>query len=567
MPSPVPSWVVFPNLTRADLRPLEALAEIPPGVTWVAREDLATGALQGKLAGCLGEPLYPEQVARLRSIFTPEVIIPAAFTVRKPIPRLTAAQYTLQLMDYDQERVFKADLELSAEGRAAASDFGLCLVNGVAGSGKSLLIVYRAKLLRQMYPKKRILGLTHNRPLIHDLRARYRALPPETRPIEWKNFNQWCKQLWPKDAAWRDPVGQSTRERIVERIREDQLPDTAVSAHMLLEEIDWIKDRLIFSLDDYEGADRVGRGFALNASQRQRVSTAYRAYQDALKAGERLDWGDVPRMVWRWVQAGRIRLPLYDAILVDEAQFFAPIWFELIKRAVRPGTGHLFLVADPTQGFLRRRQSWLASGLDVRGRVHALRKSYRTTREIMDFATLLYRARLAEDDEEIIPPDVLDMPHGTVPTIIPLSSAQDEVTRVVNEVGGLVEQGIPRRQILVIHAEWKGVERLLGRLELRLGKGAAVDAKKADPSDAIRVCTLNAATGLESPIVFLAGVRALFEQEQSVRLSDAERAELIRDNTRKLYMATTRAGQRLMLTYVGELPEPLKRLATTRSEP
>jgi hypothetical protein len=28
-------------------------------------------------------------------------------------------------------------------------------------------------------------------------------------------------------------------------------------------------------------------------------------------------------------------------------------------------------------------------------------------------------------------------------------------------------------------------------------------------------------------------------------------AELIRDNTRKLYMAITRAGQRLVLTYVG----------------
>jgi len=60
--------------------------------------------------------------------------------------------------------------------------------------------------------------------------------------------------------------------------------------------------------------------------------------------------------------------------------------------------------------------------------------------------------------------------------------------------------------------------------------------------------------------VFLAGVRALFEQEQSVRLSDEERADLVRDNTRKLYMAITRAGQRLMLTYVGELPDPLRRM-------
>lgn len=73
----------------------------------------------------------------------------------------------------------------------------------------------------------------------------------------------------------------------------------------------------------------------------------------------------------------------------------------------------------------------------------------------------------------------------------------------------------------------------------------------------MRVCTLNAATGLESPIVFLVGVHALFEQEQSVRLSDEERHDLIRDNTRRLYMALTRAGQRVVLTYVGEPPVEL----------
>jgi superfamily I DNA/RNA helicase len=506
-------------------------------------------------------PLSTEEVARLREVFTPEVVIPVAFTVRKPTARNTAAQSTLQLMDYDQEKVLKSDLELTAEGRATAGDFGLRLVNGVAGSGKSLIIVYRAMLLRQLYPDKHILGLTHNRPLTHDLEARYRALSPDTGPVEWKNFNQWCKMLWPQKETWRDPVAQSTRERIAGRVWQEKLADTAISERMLLEEIDWIKDRLIFSAADYLQAERVGRGFALNETQRQGVYEAFRAFQTELKSRDRVDWGDVPRMVWRLVQDGRIRLPQYDVVLVDEAQFFAPIWFELIKRAVRPGTGHLFLVADPTQGFLRRRQSWLASGLDVRGRVHLLRRSYRTTREIMDFATLLYRARLTEDDEDIVPPDLLDMPHGTIPTIIALTSEQDEITRVANEVEQLVGQGIPRRHILVIHTDWRGVDRLLERLGKRLGQGAAVDAKRADPGDAIRVCTLNAVTGLESPIVFLAGVRALFEQEQSVRLSDGERADLVRDNTRKLYMAITRAGQQLMLTYVGELPEPLRQLA------
>ena len=71
------------------------------------------------------------------------------------------------------------------------------------------------------------------------------------------------------------------------------------------------------------------------------------------------------------------------------------------------------------------------------------------------------------------------------------------------------------------------------------------------------VLELNAGAGLESPIVFLVGLRDLFEEEQSLRLSDEERESLIRDNTRKLYMAATRAGQRLVLTYAGDLPAVL----------
>jgi ATP-dependent exoDNAse (exonuclease V) beta subunit len=60
------------------------------------------------------------------------------------------------------------------------------------------------------------------------------------------------------------------------------------------------------------------------------------------------------------------------------------------------------------------------------------------------------------------------------------------------------------------------------------------------------------------------GVRTLYEREQSIRLSDEERLALIRDNTRKLYMACTRAGQRLVITYAGPLPDSLRPVAPYR---
>jgi superfamily I DNA/RNA helicase len=61
------------------------------------------------------------------------------------------------------------------------------------------------------------------------------------------------------------------------------------------------------------------------------------------------------------------------------------------------------------------------------------------------------------------------------------------------------------------------------------------------------VTTLNAATGLEAPVVILLGVDALLESEQDPRLSAEERNDLRRDHTRMLYMGFTRAGQRLVV--------------------
>lgn len=552
----IPLALVFPNLSRTEMDELQL--QLPMGFTASSKENLHPEKFQSWLEHNLGEPLNADAIAQLRKTFTPEVVIPPQFTVRSSIARNTNAQLTDYLLDYDQEWVLKTELTLNEEAETAAREFGLYLVNGVAGSGKSLILIYRAHLLRQLYPHKRILVLTHNRPLSHDLQWRYQRLRGErlnAEETEWRTFYGWCRAHWDRSKLWRDPIGQKERENLIVQAWHAHLRDTPVSAHMFAEEVDWYKDRLLFTRDEYLAANRAGRGFALNEALRQKVYDALEFYESALAKRNAVDWADVPRQLWQWSQTREIALPVYDIILVDEAQFFAPVWFELIKQVLKPGVGHLFLAADPTQGFLKRRQSWLASGLDVRGRATRLQKSYRTTREILSFATLLYRTRLPDDDDDIVAPNLLDLPNGLVPELIPLTSEQDEITRVVNEIRALVQAGIPPQHILVIHANYLGRDQIQQRLERVLGAGKAIDPKEGMRKDAIRVCTLNAATGLESPIVFLVGMRELHEQEQSLRLSEEERLELIRDNTRKLYMAITRAGQRLVMTYAGEVPE------------
>jgi hypothetical protein len=558
--APLETLVIFPNIAEKQVQE-SRITRGQGEPAWAGKELLQTESGDGwerLLPGAAMDSLWLE---KLRQRFTPEVLVPSEMTVRPPVERRISAGLHHYLLDYDQEAAVKLDLDMPEDGQGLVNDLRLNIINGVAGSGKTLILLYRLRLLYHFFPGKRFLVLTHNRPLIHDMQGRFARLEgrqPDN--IEWRTFNGWCYHHWPQGVEWAEPLWLGARKSLVQAVWQAHLQSTPISAPMFQGEIDWFKDQPPMNRQGYIEADRRGRGFGLSAEQRSRVYDAMLAYQKGLEAQNALDWGDVPRRLWKFAEEGRASLPQYDMVLIDEAQFFAPLWFRLIQRCIDPKTGHLFIVADPTQGFLGRGASWRSLGLEARGRTHRLRQSYRTTREIMQFAGLLYRARLIDEKEDdILIPDLLNMPSGVLPEIIPLTSPQDEMTRVANEVAQFVKQGFPKKHLLVLHTDGYGVRNIIQAIDDRLGKNAARDPKDTFPGDYVRVTTINAGGGLESPIVFLVGLHSLFEEEQSLRLSDEEREMLMRDNTRKLYMAATRAGQRLVMTYVGELPPALQK--------
>lgn len=556
----IASLILYPNLADAKVQESRLIKETGDP-HWAGREWVQAGAETRWPTFFDGPALDPINLERIRQWFTPEVIVPSTMTVRPPIQRRLEAGLTDYLLDYNQEAAVKWDLDLPQDGQSTSRDLHLNIVNGVAGSGKTLILLYRLRLLYSFFPDKRFLVLTHNRPLIRDMQSRFvRLTGKEPENIEWATFSSWCFQHWPKHVPKPDPLSKSRREALINEIWRQHFMNTKITEKMLLSEIDWFKDQLPLDRSAYLTVERTGRGFRLGQAERERMFDAITAYEKLLHERGQLDWSDVPRRMWTFIQDGLISLPQYDVILIDEAQFFAPLWFDLLKGMVKPGTGHLFVVADPTQGFLRRGGSWRSLGLEARGRSQQLRKSYRSTQEILNFATLFYRLRVPNEiDQDILAPDLMNMPNGVLPALIPLASRQDENARVVNEIEALIKQGMQKRQLLVLHANWHGVETLTQMLNRRLGPNSTMDPKDTFPGNYIRVTTLNAGTGLESPIVFLAGMHELFEEEQSLRLSDEEREAVMLDNTRKIYMAATRAGQRLVFTYVGDLPEVLRK--------
>ncbi|MBN1954542.1 MAG: DEAD/DEAH box helicase family protein [Anaerolineae bacterium] len=556
-PEAVGGVVLFPNLERRDIQAVEQAAD--HRYPWLERDWLE------EQEGERWATLFPSQSLDspgqrvLRARFAPEVVVPPRFVARVP-HRPVAAGLGDYLLDYDQESVLKTDLDL--EGEQLAQDFQVQVVNGVTGSGKTLILLYRLRLLHDLFPNKRFLVLTHNRPLIREMRARFCTLQPhDSGRIHWHTFMGWCRANWPAHEPY-NPLPLRQRDALVREVQAEYLVGSSVSGGMFRSEVDWVKDSGIVTREEYLAADRRGRGFRLTQGQREHMFGAMQAYQRRLIAGEIMDWGDVPRRMWRWIEQGDLEPPQYDVVMVDEAQFFAPLWFDIVRRLVVPGSGHLFVAADPTQGFLRRGESWRSiAGLEVRGRSHHLQHSYRTTRSILDLAVTFYQRRLPGDIKDPLFPDLVGVEEGKAPRLLRFDSPQDERARIVNEIVRAAAGGLPLRHILILHASWRGVELLIETLNRSLGRGRAIDPKDRLSRDALRVTTINAATGLESPVVFVAGLHEMFEQEGSLRLNAEERSELVQENTRRLYMAFTRAGQRLVLTYAGELPALLWELA------
>ena len=571
---PVRKLVVFPDVLHHTIDEVVLQRSETTHVNFLGLKQLPVADFSTRLLSLAAAAIPETSLLHLRSAFDPGTVIPSSFSPLTVQEHNNTASLTTHLLDLDQEWCVKNDLYLPPQQERLSNNttYRTQLVTGVAGCGKSLVLLYRALLSARLNPGSRVLVLTHNRPLRSELERRFHILSEKNLHIEWRTFFSWashCLGNWPED----ETLTPHKSKRLIESLLPDHPALAAGNPDYLLDEISWIKDLNLRTRDDYLNADRTGRGKSIN---REALWELFRTYQTTLRDRNLIDW---PGVAMRFHEAAvtehRLAFPHYDFIFVDEAQFFAKSWFEVVRAALKPG-GHLFLAADPTQGFLRRRQSWLASGIDVRGRTTRLKQAYRNSRAILLFAASFYESRAAldpdahrEDDLNIPTPEqiaAITTP-GKLPEIIHAASPHDLLTRACNEIAALHRSGLPNGQILILHTDAIYADTLHQHLAAALGSPTLVHDAKINILPATAFCqhtTLNAATGLEAPIVFLLGIDSILETEDDPRLSPDQRAELLRDHTRQLYMAFTRAAQRLViLCQHSNTEHSLRQLLTT----
>lgn len=251
--------VVLPNITRAQFDKAELAHAIEPHRV-VCQDEMGEQvepeALQSRLwdmfpHGMWGAMSLP-QMDRVRWIMFPEVRVQVPGELFDDADEAAELPSIMRVMDLQQEQL------------ARSLGDGHRVIHGVAGSGKTMLLGYRAEHLakavntKDAAASKPILILCYNEPLARQI-ARVMAAKGITDRVHAVHFHKWCRdqlvaygqtlpaQNLPKDAFFEDMV-----QRVITGVDRRQIPSGQYQAVLIDEGHDFAPEwlRLVVQMVD-----------------------------------------------------------------------------------------------------------------------------------------------------------------------------------------------------------------------------------------------------------------------------------------------------------------------------
>lgn len=522
--------VILPNIGQDIIRQFQETGIWPQHVIW-GKEQVEVGAkrLRRQIENLgwlfrLHNPLDGRTFETICMTIDPQLVIVNG--ADGPIGGLDVQQIELVQEKSHQLKLPLPSTDLLNEKLKDVSEStSVRLVRGVAGSGKTLVLSRRATYLSKLNPDLKILVMTFNKNLMHDLQRRI----PD---VEVVNFHKICRDII--GDAWHSPstIEGWLRAKCADRIEADEMDIEFVTA-----EIEWRKEMQLEDNEVYLDTERRGRGTALSRQKRERINdyfNRYRTYQTNQQNKHRswMDWEDVPKVAYNQItRSGHPLRHTYDVVMIDEAQDFAPTWINVVHMLLRPG-GELFICDDPTQSIFRN-YSWREKGVEVVGRTRILKTPFRCTREISLAAHSLIQADANMSQSDDITQPILDskeLASGDLPQLIAYGSAEAEERAVCEQVHALIEQDIKPANIAVLCHSKRIVRKWAGLRE-----------------HGIHVSDFRTMKGLEFKAVFVPHLDNAFTDVRNDNDLSAKR--------RNIYTAMTRARDTLILSYHQKVPE------------
>ncbi|WBY04076.1 3'-5' exonuclease [Ramlibacter tataouinensis] len=234
--------VVFTNITRKQFTDAGLDQAIEPHHAICKDEMLESAdpeAFQQRLWNmfphAFGAVLSLPQLERVRWIMFPQVRIPQ--------------QGSLFADEADEVPDIVRVMDLQQEQLARSLGDGHRVIHGVAGSGKTMILGYRAEHLAKIPSAKPILVLCYNKPLAQKLEAQFAAKGLADR-VHARNFHKWCRDQLvafgqPVPEGYGDKVFAEMVDNVIRGVERKQIPSGQYQAVLIDEGHDfqpeWLK--------------------------------------------------------------------------------------------------------------------------------------------------------------------------------------------------------------------------------------------------------------------------------------------------------------------------------------
>ncbi|WP_116244223.1 UvrD-helicase domain-containing protein [Nocardiopsis sp. FIRDI 009] len=447
--------------------------------------------------------------------------------------------------------------------RLAEAHFnGSAQVTGGPGTGKTVLALHRAAHLalrdaaaRPEDPRESVLLTTYNRSLAQTLSERLDQLLPDpgTRSrVRVATIDSLARSVVQahSSVAPRLLSGDELAQRWRALAVADGLP---FSGRFLVDE--WEQVILAQNLEllpQYIRCERSGRIQHLAPEHRRQVWETVRRYAGAMRVEGLWSHPQLAAEAARLLERGG---PLFRHAVVDEAQDLHPAQWRMLRAAVPEGPDDLFIVGDPHQRVSDNRVSLASLGINVRGRGHRLRVSYRVTQEILDWSMPILgrRAALGLDDDADTLAGYRSLLRGPAPVVRGCADRAEELSALGDWVRVWLEAGVSPSEIAVAgrnHWVARGVTK---ELEARDVRTAPLEGP--DGGEAVRVGTMHQLKGQEFRCVALVGVSDhLLPPKAAIEAADGDQVALehtFQQERTLLFVAATRARDALYVSHVG----------------
>lgn len=459
---------------------------------------------------------------------------------------------------------FLLRLDPEQEKAAAKSLKGPALVKGGAGTGKSLVALYR---IRNMFTteaqsalfagaKPRVLFVTFTNSLTTASQQLLSKLLPahDLSRVDVMTLDALASRYargLPKDRVGRLRDTVVVAQTLVKKADNDEhrrLHEILAkfTPEYLADEIEWIIDgRGITSLAEYLEAPRPGRGQRLDLQARKAVWELYREWRALLKKRGQSTFGQHQLSALETVKSLDAEKK-YDCVVLDEAQDLKPVGIRLALEMCKSPEG-FYMTADEAQSIYGRGYSWrqVSDDLRLQGRTITLKRNYRGTAELQAATDDFLRASKLSDDERKIE----SVRHGKKPLAV--ETAGDPVPVIASHFqAARSEMGVPLSACAVlVKTNDLGTE--VARKLRDQGLEASFFESKAIDLEAqcVKVMTIHSAKGLEFPIVAITGLRNGLFPAKRVGLDEKEALEHDQQERRLFHVAISRAMRRLLIVY------------------